>query len=129
MKPIAFLFLLLCSIPLSAQDGQTAATAVSDGQVSNASGKQLAWDNEKKSWVELEQFWLNYAQRNGGLTWGRGTNYPPYDQVSEFDTFMVEIQTGPCLMEFFHQRWRRANDVRRWDDAFNQYAGCPNVFD
>jgi len=32
-------------------------------------------------------------------------------------------------MEFIHERWRRANDVRRWDDAFNDYAGCPHVFD
>ena len=42
---------------------------------------------------------------------------------------MVEVKSGLCLMEFFHTRWRRANDVRRWDDRFNEYAGCAKVFD
>ncbi|MDX1406343.1 MAG: hypothetical protein R3192_17540, partial [Woeseiaceae bacterium] len=65
----------------------------------------------------------------GGLTWGRRTDYPPYDQVDELDTMIIELESGPCLMEFFHTRWRRANDVRRWDAAFNEYGGCPNVFD
>jgi hypothetical protein len=32
-------------------------------------------------------------------------------------------------MQFFHQRWRRANDVQRWNDRFNDYAGCAHVFD
>lgn len=31
-------------------------------------------------------------------------------------------------MEFFHNRWRRANDVRRWDPLFNEHGGCPDVF-
>jgi hypothetical protein len=32
-------------------------------------------------------------------------------------------------MALFHSRWRRANDVRRWDPKFNDYAGCPEVFE
>ncbi len=42
---------------------------------------------------------------------------------------IIEVESGPCLMEFFHTRWRRANDVRRWVAAFNEYGGCPDVFD
>ena len=42
---------------------------------------------------------------------------------------MVELAQGPCLMEFFHSRWRRANDVRRWDESHNEFGGCPYVFD
>ena len=33
------------------------------------------------------------------------------------------------LMYFFHRRWRRANDVWRWDPSFNRYSGCATVFD
>ena len=36
----------------------------------------------------------------------------------------VEVEQGPCLLEFFQSRWRRANDVRRWDEAMNEVAGC-----
>lgn len=88
-----------------------------------------AWDDESAQWTGLERFWERYAERKGGLTWGRGGEYPDYPKVKEGDTFMAEVAQGPCLMEFFHNRWRRANDVRRWDDAFNEYAGCPYVFD
>ena len=75
----------------------------------------VAWDAKKRSWVSIEQFWLNYAAANGGLTWGQSDQYPPYAQVKEYNTFMAEVPGGMCLMEFFHSRWRRANDVRRWD--------------
>ena len=107
----------------------TPEPTTADGQVRQFDGRVEAWDDINRTWVSLEQFWLNYAGRNGGLTWGRSAEYPPYDQVAEHDTFMVELESGPCLMEFFHERWRRANDVRRWDEAFNDYGGCPYVFD
>jgi len=89
----------------------------------------LAWDAEQGKWLKPEEFWLNYANLRGGLTWGSSKDYPPYKQVKEFDTFMVELNGGQCLMQFFHSRWRRANDVQRWDDAFNEYSACPKVFD
>ncbi|MEM0955307.1 MAG: hypothetical protein AAGI24_14300 [Pseudomonadota bacterium] len=89
----------------------------------------LAWDENVGGWVSPETFWMNYANSRGGLTWGRGRDYPAYEKVSEGDLFLVEVDGGPCLMEFFHGRWRRANDVRRWDPRFNDYGGCPNVFD
>ena len=79
--------------------------------------------------VDTEVFWQQYIDSKGGLTWGRSSDYPEYEKVKEGDLFMVEVKQGPCLMEFFHNRWRRANDVRRWDDSVNQYGGCPNVFD
>ncbi len=100
-----------------------------DGQIRQIKDSLTAWDDDKRQWVSIEQFWLAYAERRGGLSWGRGRDYPPYAQVNEFDTFLVETEHGPCLMEFFHSRWRRANDVRRWDERFNQYGGCPSVFD
>ncbi|MBY5979190.1 hypothetical protein [Ferrimonas balearica] len=101
-----------------------------DGHVRIGADSQLeAWDAEAGQWLSPEQFWLAYAARNGGLTWGRGSDYPPYGEVKEGDTFMVELDSGPCLMEFFHKRWRRANDVRRWDTAFSDIGGCAKVFD
>lgn len=84
------------------------------------------------AWVpgsDIEAFWLEYSDARGGLTWGTGTEYPLYSQVEEGDTFLVQLSQGPCLMEFFHSRWRRANDVRRWDETMNDFGGCPYVFD
>ncbi len=101
----------------------------SHGEVKLVDGKELAWDSKDKSFVGLEEFWRNYAKRSGGLTWGQSKEYPPYNDVKEFDLFMVELDSGICLMEFYHDRWRRANDVRRWDNTFNSFSGCSNVFD
>ena len=95
----------------------------------NDDGALEAWDSDAAEWVDPVTFWHRYAERKGGLTWGRRNDYPPYGEVNEFDTMIVDVDSGPCLMEFFHKRWRRANDVRRWDSAFNEYGGCPNVFD
>lgn len=103
---------------------------LTDGKVrTGANGGPEAWDLQSKEWVNLEAFWIRYADRRGGITWGRRTDYPTYADVNEFDTMIIELDSGSCLMEFFHTRWRRANDVRRWDAAFNEYAGCPFVFD
>ena len=87
-----------------------------------------AWDAVSERWLEPEEFWLAYAESRGGLTWGRSREYPDYAKVSERDLFLVELESGVCLMEFWHSRWRRAQDVRRWDEAFNTYGGCPYVF-
>lgn len=91
-------------------------------------GSLRAWDAGQGTWVEPLQFWLNFAERRGGLTWGRRADYPPYDDVDEYDLLLIELDSGPCLMEFFHRRWRRAQDVRRWDERFNGYGGCADVF-
>lgn len=101
-----------------------------DGAVTKLpDGDLKAWDAQNAELVDLEAFWLLYAERRGGLTWGRTDKYPEYDDVNEFDTLLIQLESGPCLMEFYHSRWRRANDVRRWDSAFNEYGGCPHVFD
>ena len=52
-----------------------------------------------------------------------------YEEVKEFDTLVIELEQGNCLMQFYHSRWRRANDVQRWNDIFNEYGGCPYVFE
>lgn len=118
------ILLLVSSIVIGQSD------KLADGQVrTSSSGDPEAWDSPNAEWVSLETFWVRYTDRRGGITWGRRGDYPPYAEVNEFDTMIIELESGPCLMEFFHTRWRRANDVRRWDDAFNEYAGCPFVFD
>jgi len=79
--------------------------------------------------MDIESFWQAYIQSRNSKTWSQSSQYPNYEKVREGDLFMVEVEQGICLMEFFHSRWRRANDVRRWDDSFNEYSGCPYVFD
>jgi hypothetical protein len=101
-----------------------------DGEVYSLPDESfIAWDAEEKMWLESEAFWDSFARRNAGRVWPSSSEFPPYDEVSEHDTFLAQTDSGPCLMYFFHTRWRRANDVRRWGDVFNEYGGCPNVFD
>ena len=99
------------------------------GELVRQNDAWLAWNDPRSEWLSVEAFWLDYTARSSGKYWGRGMEYPPYREVSEFDTFLVELEQGPCLMIFFHGRWRRAEDVRRWDPQFNDLHGCPYVFD
>ena len=123
---LAIAALFLVAIPTAF--GESHQTT--DGKTRTVANDALeAWDAENKEWVDAVSFWERYADRRGGLTWGRRTDYPPYADVKELDTVIIELDSGPCLMEFFHTRWRRANDVRRWDPAFNDYGGCPHVFE
>lgn len=117
----SYIFLLLSAFAVSAE-------TYSHGSF-NADGSELVWHSEKNLWITPVQFWQSYTASNGGLTWQQSREYPPYKQVNEHDTFMVELDSGICLMEFFHSRWRRANDVQRWDDKFNSYSGCEKVFE
>jgi|GEM_PF-2082059 len=100
-----------------------------------SSGITLSESNSKneaplwKANSHVENFWMQYVNSKGGLTWTRSEIFPEYSRVKEGDTFWVLMKQGPCLMEFFHGRWRRANDVRRWDTSINAYGGCPYVFD
>lgn len=105
-----------------------ASNALAADNVTNQSTpatKAVTWSKG----MDIETFWLDYANSKGGLTWGTSTVYPDYEKVKEGDTLLIQLEPGPCLMEFFHSRWRRANDVRRWDDSINAYGGCPFVFD
>lgn len=115
MKINAVILVLAASIGLTACSSQTESDTSSD----------VVWQNG----TNIDAFWMQYANSKGGLTWGKSTEYPEYEKVKEGDTLLIEVAQGPCLMEFFHSRWRRANDVRRWDESVNEYGGCPYVFD
>jgi hypothetical protein len=106
-----------------------AAAPRDDGAARDADGGFEVFDAARGAWVGPEDFWTSFAGRGGGQDWGRGSAYPPYAEVGEFDTFRVEIDGQSCLMQFFHQRWRRANDVQRWNERFNGHGACPRVFD
>jgi hypothetical protein len=92
-------------------------------------GKLQVWNMEQGAWSNIESFWINFAKSNKAKFWGQTDAYPNYDDVNEFDTVLIQVKEGTCLMQFFHSRWRRANDVQRWHDAFNEYGGCSSVFD
>lgn len=106
----------------------SAQAAPEDGQSRQQSGLKV-YSQAQQTWLTPEGFWRDYAKANPkGKYWGQSSSYPEYDQVGEHDTFMVKTPQGVCLMEFFHSRWRRANDVKRWNDDLNAYSGCPYVF-
>jgi hypothetical protein len=86
---------------------------------------QITW----KPGADIEQFWKRYSESKEELTWKASSTYPEYDKLKQGDTFLVQLNQGACLMDFFHRRWRRANDARRWSDSMNAYGGCPYVFD
>lgn len=122
MKISLFLFLSLLILPIQAEEHK-------NGFVSQSSdGKLLAWNVNKNEWNTIELFWTNFVQSNEAKHWEQSSEYPNYGDVNEFDTFLVHLKQGTCLMQFFHSRWRRANDVQRWHDEFNAYSGCPYVF-
>lgn len=121
---------LFSAAPLVSVDQDGPVPGSRSGEVRELDGGDfLAWSESDQRWLSPEAFWLAYAESHDGLTWGRGTEYPPYAEVNETDLFLVETPQGSCLMEFWHERWRRANDVRRWNPMFNDYGGCPYVFD
>lgn len=122
---LTLFFLAIAAAPALAQE-----PGGRDGEVrAAADGEFVAWDAERGEWLAPVAFWQSFAARGRGKAWPSGTDYPPYRSVSEHDTFLVQTEAGPCLMYFFHTRWRRANDVWRWDAAFNRYGGCPTVFE
>ena len=127
MKLNLFALLLIAAAAAADINGQPGER---DGQVQALDGGRfVAWDATTSQWLAPVDFWRNFAARERGKNWGGGTEFPPYSQVNEHDAFLYEHESGPCLMYFFHTRWRRANDVWRWGDAFNEYGGCANVFD
>ena len=97
--------------------------------ITNADGQLVVWNAIMSDLSSLDAFWESFAKSHDAKYWGQSTTYPNYGDVNEFDTFLVQLDKGTCLMQFYHSRWRRANDVQRWHDAFNDYSGCPYVFD
>ena len=55
------------------------------------------------------------------------------DALANAHAFMTTYRAPAFLASlatwFFHSRWRRANDVRRWNPQFNEVLGCSVVFD
>jgi hypothetical protein len=108
------------------------AFAIFASSISFSQDEKLSSNSQAPTWkpgADIELFWQQYTDSKGGITWPQSATYPDYEKVSEGDTFLVQLKQGPCLMEFFHSRWRRANEVRRWDDSIDSYGGCPYVFD
>ncbi len=100
-----------------------------NGSIVKSDGGVDVWNSRTGEWLTPEEFWLDYATHSEGKFWGRSSEYPPYDEVNEHDTLLIEVQGGSCLMYIFHSRWRRAQDVRRWNPGLNELLGCPRVFD
>ena len=123
MNNIRKIFFASCLLILSV----SSLNAMENGEVKLQNGKEVVWNEDTKSWLSIEDFWRAHAEENGGLTWKDSTTFPPYNDVNEFDLFMAKNDQGICLMEFFHSRWRRANDVRRWDDKFNEFEACTTI--
>lgn len=122
MKTLVSLLFILLIIPVKAQEQENGVVKV------NKDGQFIVWDERNSKWSSLDKFWDTFAAANKAEHWGKSSSYPNYDDVNEFDTFLVQLDEGTCLMQFFHSRWRRANDVQRWHDSFNEYSGCPYVF-
>ncbi len=120
---------IVCAAALAAAASAWAQDPA-NGQVREQGGALQAYSAVSAGWVGLEAFWLEFAENSErGRFWGRSAEYPPYGEVGEHDTLLIELEQGSCLMYFFHERWRRAQDVRRWDARFNEALGCPYVFD
>lgn len=119
------ILLLLCFLIFPANTAEPENGVVSE----SADGKLMVWNASESDLSSLDAFWESFAKSNDAKYWGQSATYPNYSDVNEFDTFLVQLDEGTCLMQFFHSRWRRANDVQRWHDTFNDYSGCPNVFD
>ena len=101
------------------------SAALADGGSSAKRASAL----EFKKGDDVEKLWRSYAATVEGFNWGSRSTYPEYDKVKEGDILLIQLKQGNCLMEFFHSRWRRANDVRRWHESINNYGACPHVFD
>lgn len=123
MRVLIIFILCFCVSSIQAQEREHGFVNVS------ASGEHQVWNGANNEWNSVALFWQHFTKTNEGKAWGRISEYPNYDEVNEFDTLIITLKDGACLMQFYHSRWRRANDVQRWDDAFNKYGGCPYVFD
>ncbi|MFT6030495.1 MAG: hypothetical protein ACI8O8_002240 [Oleiphilaceae bacterium] len=119
MRLIFTIFMVFFILPISAWADKNQEIQLVEDVV------EVTW----KSGMDVETFWMKYADSKGGLTWGKTATYPEYAKVKEGDTLLIQVKQGLCLMEFFHSRWRTANNVRRWHESINTYGGCPYVFD
>ncbi len=121
--------LLLLLLPFAVLADTPQEPGTRDGETHTHKDTFYVWDAGGEQWLSPNEFWAAYAERARGKNWGTGDRFPPYDDAGEHDVFLLETEKGACLMYFFHRRWRRANDVRRWDPLFTHHEGCPFVFD
>ncbi|MFT6286848.1 MAG: hypothetical protein ACJA09_001600 [Alcanivorax sp.] len=128
-KPALVTRLLSCMLLLCSAVYAEKPTDASDGQLYRSDGKVQAWSASGQQWLSVEEFWRVFTETNDGRFLGRSADYPPYGDLKERDALLVELEQGSCLMYFWHGRWRRAQDVWRWDDEFNEQLGCPYVFE
>ena len=128
IKPTIAIRLFTFTLMLSTTAFAEKPVDPANGQLYRGEGEVKAWSESAGQWLSVEGFWLAFADTNDGRFWGRAADYPPYNELNERDALLVELEQGSCLMYFWHGRWRRAQDVWRWDDAFNDQLGCPYVF-
>lgn len=129
MRP-AITFLLGALLACGQCNAADNSPGTRDGEVRTLeNGTFVAWVATDKVWLDPLAFWKNFAERGRGRNWPSDSSYPRYADVNENDAFLVQTRDGPCLMYFWHTRWRRANDVWRWGDEFNAFGGCAGVFD
>jgi hypothetical protein len=128
-KAVPRIFIFVVAVIFNATAFAARPTEASNGQLYHGSDEVQVWSTDAEQWLPVEDFWLAFAKGNDGKFWGRSGNYPPFGELDERDSFLVELDQGVCLMYFWHGRWRRAQDVWRWDEGFNQLLSCPYVFD
>jgi len=127
IKAILIALMLLGLMGLSADSYAQRSGSFKHGQARQHNKSFVVWDARVKRWVSPGRFWGNYSRRKGSRYWGRTRFYPSYSKVREHDLVTIVTKQGSCLMEFYHHRWRRANDVWRWNRRFNNYGGCRSV--
>lgn len=99
MKIIIILLLCLFITDIQAEEHENSFVNKS------ASGKLQVWNPDNTECNDIE------FKKNGAKSWGSKDSYPNYDEVNEFDTLVIQLKQGSYLMQFYHSRWRRANDV------------------
>ena len=81
---------------------------------------------------DVEAFWMDYANANGGLTWGRSASYPEYEKVKEGDTLLIELAQGSrgvcvSLSEPCQCFLRQVNHVWMLEDVASKIT-CKIIF-
>lgn len=89
----------------------------------------LVWHRQSR-WISPDRFFELELERLDGPTYGTVRTYPPYANVSEWETLIDQLPDGrTCPMVFFHQRWRRLPDVLGLHPKLRNFGGCADVFD
>ena len=94
------------------------------------SGENIeAWHRAVSGWISPDEFFAIEIKRLNGSTYGTVADYPPYENVNEWDTLIDQLPDGrQCPMVFYHARWRRLPDVLALDERLRNHGGCKDVF-